>query len=193
MFTYVRVSTIYIISKAKEGMMELPTTKKENFYFGLMMCLGMVVFMTLYNLYRNGLMGTISLKALLLQLILCFITAFVLELCIVGPIAKKIAFSLPYDKSKKVLVILSLSSCMVMGMVLCMSLYGLVMAYLSNSLSEGSLFKNYLSLVVKNFVFAFPLQLLIVGPLVRFLFVKFVKGPRIEMPLGKNAVNDGIR
>ncbi|MDP9677674.1 drug/metabolite transporter (DMT)-like permease [Paenibacillus jamilae] len=193
MFTYVRVSTIYIISKAKEGMMELPTTKKENFYFGLMMCLGMVVFMTLYNLYTNGLIGTMSLKAMLLQFILCFITAFVLELCIVGPVAKKIAFSLPYDKSKKLFVILSLSCCMVIGMVLCMSLYGLGTAYFFNSLSEGSLFKNYFSLVVKNFAFAFPLQLCIVGPLVRYLFVRFVKGTSMGMPLGKNVVNDGIR
>lgn len=163
--------------------MELPTTKKEDFYFGLMMCLGMVVFMTFYNLYTNDLIGTISLKVMFLQFILCFIIAFVLELFIVGPLAKKIAFSLPYDKSKKVFVILSLSCCMVIGMVLCMSLYGLGTAYLFNGLSGDSLFKNYLSLVFKNFIFAFPLQLLIVGPLVRYLFVKFVKGTRIAVSL----------
>ncbi|MGQ3477259.1 hypothetical protein [Paenibacillus sp. TY11] len=163
----------------------MPTTKKENFYFGLMMCLGMVVFMTFYNLYTNGLIGTISLKVMLLQFILCFITAFVLELFIVGPVAKKIAFSLSYDKSKKVLVILSLSCCMVIGMVLCMSLYGLGTAYFFNSLPGDSLLKNYFSLVFKNFIFAFPLQLLIVGPLVRYLFVKFVKNTRIGMSLAK--------
>ncbi|OXM83270.1 hypothetical protein [Paenibacillus rigui] len=154
----------------------MPTTKKENFYFGLMMCSGMVLFMTFYNLFTNGLLGTISWKGILVQLMMIFATAFLLEIFIVGPVAKKIAFSLPYDKSKKVLVILSVAFCMVSGMVLCMSLYGLVTAYLSNRLTGESLVASYFSLVLKNFIFAFPLQLLIVGPLVRFLFVKFVKG-----------------
>ncbi|WVD78994.1 hypothetical protein T3H97_25580 [Paenibacillus sp. LX16] len=108
----------------------MPTTKKENFYFGLMMCLGMVVFMTLYNLYTNDLIGTISLKVMVFQFI-----------------------------SKKVFVILSLSCCMVIGMVLCMSLYGLGTAYFFNG------------------------QILIVGPLVRYLFAKFVKGTRISVSL----------
>ncbi|KOS01802.1 hypothetical protein AM598_15680 [Paenibacillus polymyxa] len=66
----------------------MPTTKKEDFYFGLMMCLGMVVFMTFYNLYTNDLIGTISLKVMFLQFILCFIIAFPLQLLIVGPLVR---------------------------------------------------------------------------------------------------------
>lgn len=153
----------------------MPTTKKEDFYFGLMMCFGMVVFMTFYNLYTHGLIGTISLKELLTQLIVVFVIASLLELFVVGPVAPKIAFSLPYDKSKKVFVILSLAFFMVSGMVLCMSLYGLGSAYFSDSLLGESLVESYFTLVFKNFIFAFPLQLIIVGPLVRYLFVKFVK------------------
>ncbi|UKS28636.1 hypothetical protein LOZ80_06850 [Paenibacillus sp. HWE-109] len=87
----------------------MPTTKKEELYFGLMMCFGMVVFMTLYNLFTHGLLGTITLKGIVIQLILVFIIASLVDLFIVGPVAKKIAFSLPYDKSKKILVILSLA------------------------------------------------------------------------------------
>ncbi|UVI29211.1 hypothetical protein [Paenibacillus spongiae] len=158
----------------------MPTTKKENVYFGLMMCSGMVVFMTFYNLITNGLIGSISLTGILSQLVLVFITASLLELFVVGPVAKKIALSLPYDKSKKGLVILSLAFCMVSGMVLCMSLYGLGTAYFSNSLMSDSLLDSYLSLVFKNFIFAFPLQLLVVGPLVRYLFKKFVKGKTMK-------------
>ncbi|TXK83953.1 hypothetical protein [Paenibacillus sp. N3.4] len=157
----------------------MPTTKKEDFYFGLMMCFGMVVFMTFYNLFTHGLIGTISLKGLLIQLISVFIIASLLELFIVGPVAKKIALSLPYDKSKKVFVILSLAFFMVSGMVLCMSLYGLGSSYFSNSLIGESLLKSYFSLVLKNFIFAFPLQLIIMGPLVRYLFIKFVKDKKI--------------
>lgn len=87
----------------------MPTTKKENVYFGLMMCCGMVVGMMSYNLVTNGLIGTISWKGILVQFVLCFITAFLVESFIVGPVAKKIAFSLPFDKSKQVPLILSLS------------------------------------------------------------------------------------
>ncbi|MCZ8522665.1 MULTISPECIES: hypothetical protein [Paenibacillus] len=153
----------------------MPATKREEFYFGLMMCGGMVLGMMSYNLFTNGLIGTLSVKEILLQLILVFILASLLELCIVGPVAKKIAFSLPYDKSKKVLVILSLAFCMVCGMVLCMSLYGLGTAYFSDKLTGQSLLGSYFSLVFKNFIFALPLQLIIVGPLVRYVFAKFVK------------------
>ncbi|WP_419875107.1 hypothetical protein [Candidatus Pristimantibacillus sp. PTI5] len=157
----------------------MPTTKKEDFYFGMMMCFGMVVVMTCYNLIRNGLIGTIPLQGLLMQFVLGFIIAFLLELFIVGPVAKKIALSLPYDKSKKAFVILSISFCMVIGMVLCMSLYGLVTAYFSNGLAGKPLLETYFSFVFNNFIFAFPLQLIIMGPLVRFLFSKFVKGKKM--------------
>ncbi|RAV09894.1 hypothetical protein [Paenibacillus contaminans] len=160
----------------------MPTTKKGNFYFGLMMCFGMVVGMTFYNLMTNGLIGTISLKGILIQLILGFITAFLLEVFVVGPVAKKIALSLPYDKSKKVFVILSISLCMVIGMVLFMSLFGLGMAYLSESPIGGSFLESYFSLVLKNFIFALPLQLIIVGPLVRYMLTKFVLDKKLALP-----------
>ncbi|MET3195571.1 hypothetical protein ABID96_002539 [Bacillus sp. OAE603] len=63
-------------------------------------------------------------------------------------------------------------------MVLCMSLYGLVTAYLSNGLEE-SLLKSYFPIASRNFIFALPLQLLIMGPVVRYLFTKFVKSQRM--------------
>lgn len=162
----------------------MPTTKKENLYFGLMMCVGMVICMTLYQVYTTGLIHTISLKGVLLLFILVFVIAFLLESFVVGPLAKKIVFSLPYDKSKKGLVILSLSFFMVTGMVLGMSLFGLGMAYVTNSLGHGSLLAHYVSMVGQNFLFAFPLQLILIGPLVRYLFVKFVQGKRVPETAG---------
>lgn len=93
--------------------------------------------------------------------------------------AHKIAFSLPYDKSKQIFVILSISLFMVIGMVLFMSLYGLGTAYFYSSLGEEEILKSYSSIVFKNFIFAFPLQLIIMGPLVRYLFAKFIKGKKM--------------
>lgn len=72
---------------------------------------------------------------------------------------------------------------MVIGMVLFMSLYGLGAAYFSNSLIGESLLESYFSFVFKNFIFAFPLQLIIMGPLVRYLFIKFVKYKRMTESL----------
>ncbi|CAM3237761.1 hypothetical protein PALU110988_10525 [Paenibacillus lupini] len=155
-------------------MMILPKNKREDFYFGLMMVTGMALVMITYNFIRNDLFGTLSLGEIVLQYVLGFIVAFVIEMFVVGPIAKKAAFSLPYDKSKKVYVILSLAFCMVTGMVLCMSLYGLISSSLADSLGEGSLLKHYFSIVFHNYILAFPLQLIVMGPLVRFLFIKFV-------------------
>jgi len=163
----------------------LPTTKKEEFYFGLMMCFGMVIVMTTYNLFTNGLIGTLSLKGIAAQLALGFTVALLLEMFIVGPAAKKIALSLPYDKSKKIFVIVSVSFFMVAGMVLCMSLYGLGNAYFSNQLAGESLLDSYFLIVFRNFIFALPLQLLIMGPLVRYVFAKFVKEKRRLEPLSK--------
>jgi hypothetical protein len=155
----------------------LPTTKKENVYFGLMMCTGMVIVMTLYNLVINDLIGTIPFKGILMQFVLGFAAAFLLELFIVGPVAHKIAFLLPYDKSNSLYVILALSCCMVVGMVCLMSLFGLLSAYFFIGLSEGSLLDNYAMITFKNFIFALPLQLIVMGPFIRFLFARFVKSP----------------
>lgn len=88
-------------------------------------------------------------------------------------------FKMPFDKSKKLYMVLAMSTCMVVGMVLCMSVFGLITAVLSNGLNENSLFSAYLMIVLKNFILAYPLQLLIMGPLVRGIFVKFVK-PKVS-------------
>ncbi|MFC9774474.1 hypothetical protein [Paenibacillus chitinolyticus] len=162
----------------------MPTTKKEHVYFGLMMCCGMVVGMMTYNLVTNGLIGAISWQGILLQFAFCFIIAFLVESFIVGPVAKKIAFSLPFDKSKQIPVILSMSICMVTGMVLVMSMYGLATSYLMSPPAGKSLLGSYFSLLGKNFLFALPLQLLIVGPIARYLFKRFVKSEKTAVSLG---------
>ncbi|MGE9755219.1 DUF2798 domain-containing protein [Bacillus inaquosorum] len=152
----------------------MPTNKKEGLIFGVMMCLGMVCVMSIYNAIINGAIQDFSLVTVF-EMVIGFMVALLLDLLLVGPLAKKIAFSLPFDKSKKLYVILAMSTCMVIGMVLCMSVFGLVTAALSSGLNGNSLFRTYLMIVLKNFILAYPLQLLIMGPLVRGIFMKFVK------------------
>jgi hypothetical protein len=139
------------------------------------MCFGMVIVMTFYNLFINDLFSVITLKKGIIQFIITFLIAITLELHIVEPIAKKIVFKLPFDKTKIPLVVIAMSTFMVLGMAFFMSFYGLVTAYLNHGLDSESYVKSYFLIFIKNFVFAFPLQLIIMGPIVRLLFVKFFR------------------
>lgn len=155
----------------------MPTTRKESIYFGLMMCSGMVLCMTFYNMLINGALWEITALGLILDFLIGFAVAFLLDMFIVGPAAKKIALKLPINKSKKIQVIIAISSCMVVGMAFCMSFYGLFSLWLHHGtgMSGGALLGLFPATFLKNLVFAYPLQMLIVGPLVRKLFAKYVK------------------
>ncbi|ACK88157.1 hypothetical protein [Bacillus cereus] len=152
----------------------MPTTRKENLQFGMMMCLGMVIVMTFYNLLMNGSGGPIHIKEIALELLIGFIIALLIEISIVGPCAKKIVFMLPFDKSKRINIIIAMATAMVIGMVFFMSFFGMIMMHLHGGLQGDSFVSIYFSIFIKNFIMAYPLQLIIMGPLVRFLFAKFV-------------------
>ncbi|MDC2940749.1 DUF2798 domain-containing protein [Bacillus cereus] len=152
----------------------MPTTRKENLQFGMMMCLGMVIVMTFYNLLMNGSGGPIHIKEIALELLIGFIIALLIEISIVGPCAKKIVFMLPFDKLKKINIIIAMATAMVIGMVFFMSFFGMIMMHLHGGLQGDSFVSIYFSIFIKNFIMAYPLQLIIMGPLVRFLFAKFV-------------------
>lgn len=91
------------------------------------------------------------------------IVAFLLDEFVVGKLAKKIAFSLLINREKQIQVILAITFCMVLGMVTCMSLFGVMMEVGI----DQNLWSNYLTAWGTNFIFALPLQLLVVGPISR--------------------------
>ncbi|MCE4045784.1 DUF2798 domain-containing protein [Lysinibacillus fusiformis] len=153
----------------------MPTTRKESLYFGLIMCFGMVLFMTLYNFYLNDTFGQISFLGGITDFLIGFIVAIILDLYLVGPIAKKIAFKLTANTSNVLFKILTRSTCMVIGMAFFMSIYGLITSYFHNGLYSNSIIKEFLSVFCRNFIVALPLQIIIMGPIVRFLFNKFIK------------------
>lgn len=138
--------------------------------------------MMAFNLWHIGLLSKMSALEILLQFILCFVIAFLVESFIVGPVARKIAFSLPFDKSNKILGVLAISFFMVIGMVLIMSLYGMISAYLANQLNGASVLSTYLHTIARNFSLALPYQIIILGPLVRYVFGKFIKDKGSVVP-----------
>lgn len=152
----------------------MPTTKKQEFYFGMMMCLGMVFVMTTYNFMLNGMFNVLTPLQMVKEMIMVFIIALALELVIVGPIAHKVVFSLPFKKEKKFYMILTLSTCMVIGMVFFMSIYGLIHASIAGSLTNQHVLISFFTIFAKNIIVAYPTQILIIGPAVRFLFSKFI-------------------
>lgn len=160
-------------------MINLPTTKKESFQFGFIMCFGMVFLMTIYNLCINGTITKVSFLDVIYNFIIAFVLAFILDLFIVGPIAKKVALYLTVKSDKKIFKILAISVCMVFGMAGCMSIYGLVSGYIHNGFHSNSVILDYLSVFSKNVIFALPLQIIIMGPIVRYIFTNYIKNNKI--------------
>lgn len=145
-------------------------TKLQKFIFTLMMCFCMVLGMTIYNMILNEGFHSNLLNNLLKDFWLGFIVALLLDIFIVGKLAKPIAFKIlkPNKETKQVKIILAISSCMVIGMVLFMSMFGAIIAAGFNI----DALKLYPLCILRNFVVALPLNLLIVSPIVRFSFTK---------------------
>lgn len=135
-----------------------------------MMCFFMVLGMTTYNIILNEGFHSNLLNNLLKDFWLGFIVALLLDIFIVGKLAKPLAFKIvkPTKETKQIKIILAISSCMVVGMVLFMSIFG---AIVSSGFTIDAL-KLYPLCVLRNFIMALPLNLLIVSPIVRFIFNK---------------------
>ncbi|MES1042132.1 DUF2798 domain-containing protein [Peribacillus simplex] len=156
----------------------MPSNKKEGIIFGLFMCFGMVFIMTVYNTTLHG-FSSFTVGGAVIQFAVTFIVALIAE-SIVEPKARKLALSLPYDKSKETNFIIAIAFCMVPVMVLIMSVYGLILTSLMIGI-EGSIFIAYLKTVGLNFIVALPSQLLFVGPISRWLLTKYIK-PATQNP-----------
>ncbi|MCY9512268.1 DUF2798 domain-containing protein [Paenibacillus larvae] len=147
------------------------TNKKENILFSLIMCFGMNLVMTIYNLLLNGVNGSITIQIVVGDFIIGFIISLMLNIFIVGPGVKKLV--LPINKYKK-LNMIKISTFMAIGMVFFMSFFGLAVTYLHGGINVNSLVLGYFSTFSKSFIAAYPLQLIVIEPLVRHLFNKFV-------------------
>ena len=140
----------------------MPTNKKEGIIFTVIMCSLMVIGMSTYNLFLHG---NLNLSELLIGFIPGFIVAFILDVFIVGVVAKKIAFKLPINQNSKIQLIIAISTLMIIGMVTFRSMFGLIMNGQMSSLTIAT----YLGAWGTNFIMALPLQLIIVGPFSRYI------------------------
>lgn len=156
----------------------MPRNFKEGMLFTGLMCGLMVLGMSTYNLALNV---YFKFSYLLLGSLPGFCLVLAVDLLIAGQIAKPLAFkSLDYLKSGKVCDARKELICKILlilffkffVMVLLMSVYSIVMSQIPFIIAF------YAKIWVFNFIMAFPLNLLVVGPLARFILtqVQTMKG-----------------
>lgn len=111
-----------------------------------------------------------SIKAGWLGFPIAYIFAMCCDWFFVSKIAKGFAFKYFVKPDSSVLrKVISVSCCMVVPMVIIMSLYGAVEVSVEMG-NFSNLLIIWLTNIPKNFVMALPYQLIIAGPLTRFVF-----------------------
>lgn len=159
---------LYLGSVIKIGVCKyMPRNFKEEVVFTAIMAGLMVLVMTGYNVaMAQGISSELPM-AILKAYPLGLLVAIILDLLIVGPIAKGFAFKYiinEYMKKKIVLIGITISVLMVLGMVTLMSLFGIAV---EGKLTQGHVLATYGHTWIFNLIVALPLQLLIVGPIAR--------------------------
>lgn len=148
----------------------MPTTKFQEFMFGLMMATTMVYGMEVYNTMLRH--GGFSISLLLLELddfVILTGAAFILQACIGVPLAKRLTFRIVSPKQSSPLTIRTVMVvCTVISMCPMMSLIATI--YFKGMIHH--LLHAWMYATLFNLPVAFSFQLLIAGPLVRFLFQK---------------------
>lgn len=150
----------------------MPKNFKEELVFTGLIAGMMVLGMTMYNVFKASGINEQSWQHVAQGFPLALLVAVLLDLIIVGPIAKKIVFS-HIEKNNlqasqtQIGIFISIS--MILGMVTFMSLFGMIMAGIP---AGNNLFALYVKTWLLNILFALPLQLLMVGPSARYIFAK---------------------
>ncbi|MEI3551243.1 MAG: DUF2798 domain-containing protein [Acutalibacteraceae bacterium] len=103
---------------------------------------------------------------------LAYLVAFLAEKFIVSKFAERFAFRFlvkPTSKSWK--IIISITCCTILPMVIIMSVFGAIESYMATG-EWSTIGWQYLMILPRNLAMALPFQLLIAGPLLRFIFRK---------------------
>lgn len=140
--------------------------KKEHFIFVLIIASLMVYIMSCYNMIIADGFSLRIFKTAIIHFLPALVFALIGDILIIGNIVNRLVPKIVKDENnfkKKVICISILTCC---GMVLWMSLFGTFM-----NIGFGPDFLAAYGIgIIRNFVFALPLNLLIVGPIARALF-----------------------
>ena len=142
----------------------MPKTKFQEVVYTIIMAMIMVYGMIFYNVCLNrGVVEVLNFKLSLSEMPIMVPIACILELFIVGPIARKLAFTVvkPTDRPQVITYAISICICCIMCPVM--------------SLVATFLFKDHgFGTWIQTFAFNFPMaifwQMFYCGPLVRLIF-----------------------
>ena len=151
----------------------MPKTKFQEIIFTILMVLIMVYGMVVYNisLDRGGVSNAVFGLAFR-ELLVMGIVAFLLEVFLAGPLAKKLAFNIVTPgKDRMIVIILAISA---MTVCLMCPLMSLAAAVLFQGV-DSELFSKWIQITALNFPMALFWQIFFTGPLVRWIFGKIFK------------------
>lgn len=160
-------------------MNKMPVNKKEHLVYTFFMVLFMASVMTSYNVLLHNGFSVESLKIAWLMFPFTFVIAFLCEWFLVGKLAMKLSHKFLKEDDLLIKKILITALFFVTGMVTLMSFFG---PLLSNGFTTDIVLIWAKSIPV-NFAMAYPLQVIIAGPFVGFVFRKlFPLGTLVEQP-----------
>jgi membrane protease YdiL (CAAX protease family) len=159
-------------------MSQMPVNKKEHLIYTFLMVIVMAGGMTTYNIVLENGMSVESLKKAWLIFPITYFIAFAIEWLFIGKIAFMLISKVVKEDDHLIKKILLSALCFVTLMVLSMSFITTVIF----KPSMTDLLNNWLKSIPRNFAMAFPLQVLIAGPLVNFIFRKLFPVGTITMP-----------
>ena len=148
----------------------MPKSKHESLIYSVIMCFVMVLWMSIYNVFLRQGVSLESVAAAWLGFPIAYVFALFCDMALVSRVAKAVAFRFFVKPDSKPLhMVIAISSLMVVQMVIIMSLYGAAEGCVHTG-AWSTLPMQWLRNIPLNFIMALPFQLLIAGPLVRFLF-----------------------
>lgn len=156
----------------------MPINKTEHLVYTFLMVVFMATVMTTYNVLLHNGFSSESLKLAWLTFPFTFVTAFLCEWFIVGKLAMKLSHKFLKEEDLVIKKVLITALFFVSGMVVLMSFFGPLISKGPSS----DLLIIWVKSIPMNFAMAYPLQVLIAGPLVGFLFRKFFPLGTIVIP-----------
>ncbi len=165
----------------------MPTNKRESLIFTIIMCFCMVLWMSVYNVARvhGWSFGSGTLADAWLGFPPAYVVAMLLDVLLASRFAKWFAFRflVTPGKSGRLAVTLAISTMMVFPMVLFMSLYGALEA-VPHTGDIAMIPAIWLGNIPFNFIAALPWNLLVAGPLSRWVFRRaFPEGTVLAEPV----------
>lgn len=156
----------------------MPINKKENLIYTFLMVIVMAGGMTTYNVILENGMTIQSLKKAWLIFPITYFIAFTIEWFLISKLAFMLISKIVKENDHIIKKIVLSAFCFVSLMVISMSL----ITTLIFKPGEGSILITWLQSIPKNFAMAYPLQILIAGPLVGFLFRKLFPVGTVVIP-----------